>query len=304
MPAYWLTYKPLTASADRGWPAAKLTELVQRFKADPDTTTLWRIVAHRAAKVGDRVYLFKQGVGPRGIFGVGTIADEPGIQGYPNDIDKAPTSRARIKFDRLVDPSHEFLLEYDLIKDFVDETLIAAQASGTSVADDVAVELEKRLFLRPLGDEEADDVGFDPDKIKDQRERALRAIRVRRGQPAFRAALLEAYGGRCSISGCSVKDVLEAAHITSYLGDLTNDVSNGLLLRSDLHTLFDCYLLAIEPETRKVVIAEALKSSTYAQLAGKELRRPNRETKGPSKRNLEIRFGLFEDALKARVEPR
>ncbi|HEX6784992.1 MAG TPA: HNH endonuclease signature motif containing protein, partial [Sphingomicrobium sp.] len=71
---------------------------------------------------------------------------------------------------------------------------------------------------------------------------------------------------RCAITGCAVVDVLEAAHVTPYLGSLTNHVSNGLLLRTDLHTLFDCGLLVIEPKTRTVVIAEALKTSSYAKL--------------------------------------
>jgi hypothetical protein len=46
----------------------------------------------------------------------------------------------------------------------------------------------------------------------------MRAICVRRGRPAFRAALLAAYGGRCAITDCDVEDVLEAAHISPYSG--------------------------------------------------------------------------------------
>ena len=59
----------------------------------------------------------------------------------------------------------------------------------------------------------------------------------------FRDALIGAYAGRCAITGCSVLDILEAAHITPYLGPDTNHVTNGLLLRADLHTLFDTCLL-------------------------------------------------------------
>jgi len=163
------------------------------------------------------------------------------------------------------------------------------------VPQDVVQELEKRLatVLSATGSELADDPGFDPDSVEDERERAIRAIRMRRGQPAFREALLEAYARRCAITGCAIEDVLEAAHITSYRGSLTNHVSNGLLLRSDLHTLFDCGLLAIEPASRTVVIAEALKASSYAKLAGKMLRRPQEDASAPSRRNLEKRSHLF-----------
>jgi putative restriction endonuclease len=162
----------------------------------------------------------------------------------------------------------------------------------------VAEKLETYLgpFLsvqEPINSKHGDDPQFDPDSIDDQRERSIRAIRVRRGQPAFRAALLEAYGRRCSITGCAVEDVLEAAHITPYLGPLTNHVSNGLLLRTDLHTLFDCGLLAVEPETRTVVVADTLKKSSYAKLDGQVLRRPKEAANSPSKRNLEKRYTRF-----------
>lgn len=289
MSAYWLTYKPLSSSPQRGWPEAEMSKLVQLFEADPaSTTALWRIASHQAAQVGDRVYLFKQGPDPRGIFGVGEIIEPPRLQTDCFDIDKGPKPRAKIRFDRLVDPGRQFLLDYKEIQGVVPEALITAQASGNRVHEDVASELETRLSsllteLPTFTSEQADDRGFDPDSVDDDRKRALRAIRVRRGQPAFRAALLKAYEGRCAITGCAVEDVLEAAHITPYLGNLTNRVSNGLLLRTDLHTLFDCGLLAIEPKTRTVIIANPLKESSYAKMAGKVLRPPKNASSSPSK---------------------
>lgn len=302
MSAYWLTYKPLSASSLRGWPTAELSKLVRCFEADPvSATTLWRIASHQTARIGDRIYVFKQGPDPRGIFGVGEISESPRLQTDPTDVDKGLRYRARIRFDRLVDPGQTFLLGYQTIQDIVPETLITAQASGNGVPDNVAFELERRLaVLPPIGSEQADDPSFDPDSVQDERERVIRAIRLRRGQPAFRAALLEAYGRRCAITGCAVEDVLEAAHITPYLGSLTNHVSNGLLLRTDLHTLFDCGLLAIEPKARTVVVADALKGSSYARIAGKVLRPSKDAASGPSKRNLEKRYGIFETIHEAR----
>ena len=277
-----------------------MSELVRRFTADPARATpLWRIASHQTARIGDRIYLFKQGSDPRGVFGVGEIIEPPRLQTDPTDIDEGPRYRAKIPFYRLVDPSREFLLDYQTIEDIVPETLITAQASGNGVPEDVAAELENSpspllAVLPSIGSEQADDPSFDPDSIHDERKRAIRAIRLPRGQPALRAALLEAYGRRCAITGCAVEDVLEAAHITQYLGSLTNHVSNGLLLRTDLHTLFDCGLLAIEPKTRTVVIANALKGSSYAKIAGKVVRPPKDAASGPSKRNLDNRYRTFE----------
>ncbi len=50
---------------------------------------------------------------------------------------------------------------------------------------------------------------------------------------------MDAYGGRCAVTNCDIEDVLEAAHISPYNGPSTDQVYNGLLLRTDIHTLFD-----------------------------------------------------------------
>ena len=178
--------------------------------------------------------------------------------------------RAKIRFNGLVDPSRRFLLGFDEIRDIIPDTLAGSQSSGVSVSETVAAELEKRLTpplfpTPPIRNEQADNDGLDPESVQGQRERALRAIRIRRGQTAFRAKLIEAYDRRCAITGCAVEAVLEAAHIYPYRGSQTNPTSNGLLLRADLHTLFDCGLLAINPETRTVVVANALQASSYGK---------------------------------------
>ena len=84
------------------------------------------------------------------------------------------------------------------------------------------------------------------------------------------------------MSGCSVLDVLEAAHIYPYRGPDTNKVDNGLLLRADLHTLFDCGLLAIEPTTLSILVAPTLRGSEYERLHGRALRLTVRPDMRPS----------------------
>jgi hypothetical protein len=99
---------------------------------------------------------------------------------------------------------------------------------------------------------------FSPTSIVDARLSIVRSVVQRQGQGDFRRALLHAYGGRCTISGCSIEAVLEAAHIIPYRGPETNHVQNGLLLRADLHTLFDLDLLWIDPDTLSVLVAPLL----------------------------------------------
>lgn len=128
----------------------------------------------------------------------------------------------------------------------------------------------------------ADDGEFDPADIVDARERVLAAITRRRGQPAFRTVLLKAYEGRCAITGCNVTEVLEAAHIHPYLGPETNHVTNGILMRADIHTLFDLNLIAIEPHTLTVCIAPGLRGGDYESLHGVSLRLPPSSALHPS----------------------
>ncbi|PZR80025.1 MAG: HNH endonuclease [Stutzerimonas stutzeri] len=113
----------------------------------------------------------------------------------------------------------------------------------------------------------------------------MRAVAQRRGQPLFRARLLDAYEGKCAITGCSALEVLEAAHVLPYRGDHTNRVDNGLLLRADLHTLFDCQLLWITEENT-VALAPALLATDYASLQGQALRLPASRANHPNPAHL------------------
>ena len=120
----------------------------------------------------------------------------------------------------------------------------------------------------------ADEEPFDPDNEKDARERIERTIVQRRGQQGFRESLISAYEGKCAMTGCSILDVLEAAHIVPYRGEHTDKTPNGLLLRADLHTLFDCRLVAIDPDTMEVLLAPRIADSEYKKWCGRRIRLP------------------------------
>ena len=128
---------------------------------------------------------------------------------------------------------------------------------------------------------------FDPDNVQDARERTLAVIVRRHGQPAFRRQLLLAYAGQCAISGCNVEAVLDAAHIVPYKGPETNHPANGSLLRTDLHTLFDLGLVAVDTETMCVLIAPSLVGTCYEQYSGKRLCLPSDPISHPSREALD-----------------
>lgn len=94
---------------------------------------------------------------------------------------------------------------------------------------------------------------------------------IRPGQGNFRAAMIERYGAECCVSGCRIDTLLEAAHIIPYRGDQSDDVSNGLLLRVDLHRLFDAYLISINPATLTVEVATSIDDAGYQVYHGKRL---------------------------------
>lgn len=123
--------------------------------------------------------------------------------------------------------------------------------------------------------DQAEEAGvYEPQSDDDARDRVLASIVRRRGQRKFRDALLKAYGRKCAITGCTVTAILEAAHIRPYMGSHTNVTSNGLLLRADLHTLFDLGLIAVDAVSMKVLISPSLAGTEYAALAGQKVTIP------------------------------
>lgn len=134
------------------------------------------------------------------------------------------------------------------------------------------------------------------DSEHDGRLWAMTAIAQRQGQGAFRARILDAYGQRCAISGCTAVAVLEAAHILPYRGEHTHRVDNGLLLRSDLHTLFDLGLLWISAQ-HTVAVSPSLNGTEYEALSGQALRLPERLEHHPNPAHLAQHAALAQEKL-------
>ncbi|MFJ9583369.1 HNH endonuclease [Streptomyces acidicola] len=94
-------------------------------------------------------------------------------------------------------------------------------------------------------------------------------IRVRKGQPAFRKQLLATFGETCAFTGPAPVQALEAAHLYSYAANGKHHKGGGLLLRRDLHRLFDLGLIAVDPRTNTLLLHDDLKPfPDYAKLQG------------------------------------
>jgi len=100
--------------------------------------------------------------------------------------------------------------------------------------------------------------------------------KVRLGQGAFRMMITDAYSRKCSITGEKTLPVLEAAHIKPYAKSGPHFISNGLLLRSDIHKLFDGGYITIthdyKIEVSKRIREEFQNGKEYYQFHGASLK--------------------------------
>lgn len=115
---------------------------------------------------------------------------------------------------------------------------------------------------------------------------APQLVTPRYGQGTFRVSVTDAYGRACAATGEHSLPVLEAAHIRSYAEDGPHEVRNGLLLRADLHRLFDKGYLTVTPD-RRLEVSGRLRTDynngrVYYPLHGQSLRQPAAEHDRPA----------------------
>lgn len=119
-----------------------------------------------------------------------------------------------------------------------------------------------------------------------------RLVTERKGQGNFRAIISSAYSNRCCITDENTPELIEAAHIQPYLGEKSNHVKNGILLRLDFHKLFDNGLMYID-ESFMVHISPEVKSEYYQIFNGTKIRLPYNISNYPSLEALKYKFFEF-----------
>ena len=102
-------------------------------------------------------------------------------------------------------------------------------------------------------------------------EDTLEFVKRRRGQPKFRQTLIEVFDKKCAATGCSVIGLLEAAHIVPHKDLVNYEPSNGLLLRTDIHTLFDLGMLKIKPDGKIEIEDTLMQDSHYKEIQGRKI---------------------------------
>lgn len=122
------------------------------------------------------------------------------------------------------------------------------------------------------------------------REKVLRAIAARRGQPAFRRRLLKLYQGRCALTRWDAEKALEAAHIVPWSDDGEDSPRNGMLLRADVHTLFDLHYVSVDPSQWRVYVADPIADTRYGELQGQHVELPLSKVDWPATDYLQEHF--------------
>ena len=115
---------------------------------------------------------------------------------------------------------------------------------------------------------------------------APQLISPRLGQGAFRLSVIDSYERRCAVTGERTLPILDAAHIRAFGEGGEHIPSNGLLLRTDVHRLFDLGYVTVAPE-RRFVVSNRLRADfdngrDYYALHGRELRPPRNPDAMPS----------------------
>jgi putative restriction endonuclease len=115
-------------------------------------------------------------------------------------------------------------------------------------------------------------------------------VKPRLGQGAFRVAVTDAYHRTCAVSGGKVLPALDAAHIKPYAFGGIHELSNGILLRRDIHSVFDAGYVTIDEQYRFVVSdkvnTDFNNGNEYRRLHGTVLSKPATPLEWPDLRAL------------------
>lgn len=133
------------------------------------------------------------------------------------------------------------------------------------------------------------------------RRYALNAVKQRLHQATFRQAVLNAYNGRCALTGLPEPMLLDAAHIIGDRHEALGQpvVPNGLPLSKIHHAAFDAHLIGIDPDYRMHVSGRLMQQTdgpmleALKQLHHQSIRLPPRSQDQPDRDRLATRFAEF-----------
>jgi hypothetical protein len=249
------------------------------------TILTWHVGQHPTLmKPGQKVYFWRAAgkrKRPCGIVAESILQEEPKIQrqfthpaGRRKTLDPGdPALCVPLKIERVFLEKEKMLGKEAIQQDDIlrrMEIVTMARQTNYPVAAVQAQRIARLLNLEgvptvPVYRDFGEAPNDDPNELR------IFAAKVRRGQPQFREKLIRLYRSQCAITGTEVPDVLEACHILLHSKSGINHSDNGILLRSDIHVLFDSGMIRINPSTLTVIVDPTLRKSVYGQYHGLSL---------------------------------
>jgi len=261
----------------------------------PETYYSWdsTVPNHSKVQPGDRIVLWDK----RFVIGVSVVEEikrdkkTKALYRCPNckrsDIEKRKKKTPRIRCRSCKFEFDKPVVKYESVETYESRHDAAwvgleGQLTGGKLRD-LCVSPASQLSLRPLrwlefcealGDSAGLEVRDQVEQLVESRSSGHRKVttRARIGQGVFRQDLLSRYSSVCALTGPAPVAALEAAHLYSYAKIGKHYAHGGLLLRRDVHCLFDRGDIAVDPETRRVHVRPELKNfPSYYQLNGARL---------------------------------
>ena len=241
--------------------------------------SFWDMTSRREIRADDVVYFWQSGASLVGsVRVVNDVYETPRGEVLPWKIDDAKRNSYRFRFNFVVE--HPTSAGHPAGSELKEHAGAAGLHTKPHITDPEAMRwLEAQVVGRDLRMDpvwSTEEVNLLPraDMEADNRVRVPADVVRRQGSGPFRANAVRAYGARCAVTGTDVLPILEAAHIMGYTGPHTNDVTNSMLLRSDIHTLFDLHLLTVDANYVVHLAPDVQKSPAYADLRGRPLSLP------------------------------
>jgi hypothetical protein len=274
-----------------------LRKLIDAFRSKGIAKERWSCAAHKQIHPGDRAYLLKQGK-PIGIFGRGTVVGNPvrelktlrgqsrwkvliGFEMSRGDVLSNPEDRV------LVDGSH--LLDLPAPK-----TQWQLPASGNKLEPEAARGIDSIINSILIGRGQTTPV--DEAVLEVARQKKLIEQMRRPDQQLFSEKIRRNYRDKCAVTRCATPAALEAAHISIRNGQDDNSLANGILLRSDIHALFDRLLITLSEDGTRIEVSPQLTDPSYIGLKTVVVARP--DTGPPSAKNIREHRNRFFERLR------
>lgn len=249
----------------------KLPELVRKSQSARTAEERWDCSSYRRIHPGDRAYLLRQG-GANGIFGRGTVLEKLGRKQVLIGFERSRNDVLRNPLDP--DPAQQILVDENHLRKLrMPEWLLHARQPGHALPAEVARAIDSMISACvPIGRGETtltDETAQEVARLKKMIEQLIRP-----DQRRFSEKVRKIYRNRCAVTGCVTQAALEAAHIKTQKGRDGNSPSNGILLRSDIHCLFDRFLITLSEDGTKIETSPELPDPGYAFLKTVRVARP------------------------------